>query len=162
MKWANIFTDGPVNAVSWDDPFEMQIMAEDEDLIPSYAHEGDAGMDLRAARPGFIMPGEIYPVDTGLNIAVPAGFVGFVNPRSGLGSKGISVANTPGTIDSGYRGPLKVLLINHSPDKFTYGRGDRIAQLVILPILRPTIRVVEEFRDKTDRGSNGFGSTGVG
>lgn len=156
-----IYTGEETHTISWPDPRRLQVIAEDEDLIPSYAHAGDAGMDLRAAHNGVVLPGEVKPVDTGLKIAVPQGFVGFVNPRSGLGGKGISVANGPGTVDSGYRGDLKVLLINHSQQVFNFKRGDRIAQLVLLPFLRASIDVVDSFTDTTSRGTNGFGSTGV-
>lgn len=139
----------------------MQVIVEEADLLPSYAHPGDAGLDLRAAHNGIVMPGEVRSVDTGIKVAIPEGFVGLVNPRSGLASKGVTVANAPGTVDSGYRGDLKVLLINHSAQVFNFKRLDRIAQLVLVPYLTANIAVVSSFKDKTSRGSNGFGSTGV-
>lgn len=139
----------------------LQVIAEADDLLPTFAHEGDAGMDLRAAHNGIVMPGEVKPVDTGLKLAIPSGYVGFINPRSGLGSKGIGVANSPGTLDSGFRGDVKVLLINHSQQVFNFNRGDRIAQLVIVPFLTPEMEVVKSFSAKTQRGTGGFGSTGV-
>ena len=101
-------------------------------------------------------------VDTGLRIAVPEGFVGLIHPRSGLSSKGIGVANSPGTIDSGYRGPLKVLVHNFSGGLYDIQAGDRIAQLVIVPI--PTVKIVEVRKfteEETVRGTGGFGSSGV-
>lgn len=141
---------------------KLEIIAEDEDLMPFYAHPGDAGMDLRSAEYVTMEDGYIVAIDTGLKVAIPEGYVGLVNPRSSLGGKGITVANSPGTVDSGYRGPLKVLLINNSRDKFTIARGDRIAQLLIVPVATARIKRVPEFSDAdTSRGVGGFGSTGT-
>ena len=141
---------------------KLEIIAEDEDLMPFYAHPGDAGMDLRASEEMFINPGEIVKVDTGLKISVPQGFVGLVVPRSSLGSKGITVANSPGTIDSGYRGPLMVVLINHTSNMYYVDEGERIAQLLIVPVATAKITRVSRFSDaETSRGDGGFGSTGA-
>lgn len=127
---------------------------------PTYAHEGDAGADLRADTYYEILPGEIVKVGTGVKLSIPPGVVGFINPRSGLASKGIGVANSPGTIDSGYRGEVKVLLENRSNLPFTVEPGNRIAQIVFVPFLTATFDP-EAWDDGTQRGSNGFGSSGV-
>lgn len=131
--------------------------------LPAYEHPGDAGMDLRARHDVTLAPGERALVPTGVAIALPAGFVGLVHPRSGLALKrGISVVNAPGTIDAGYRGEIAVILINHDPrEAFSIQRGDRIAQLVILPVASARLIEVSELPG-THRGEGGFGSTGVG
>ncbi|TKT74877.1 dUTP diphosphatase [Aquamicrobium sp. LC103] len=133
--------------------------------LPAYETAGAAGMDLRAAvpedRPLLILPGRRALVPTGLVIELPVGFEGQVRPRSGLALKhGITCLNTPGTIDSDYRGEVKVLLINHSDEDFPVTRGMRIAQLVVAPVSRATI---EERGNagETQRGAGGFGSTGT-
>ena len=125
------------------------------------AHVGDAGADLVASEHHMIGPGERAIVGTGLAMAIPRGFAGFVLPRSGLATRsGITVANAPGLIDSGYRGELRVGLINHSDEMFTVNPGDRIAQLVIIAV--ETVEYVEvDTLDETARGSGGFGSTGI-
>ena len=124
------------------------------------AHVGDADADLVASGHHVIEPGGRVIVGTGLAMAIPQGFAGFVVPRSGLATRlGVTVANAPGLIDSGYRGELRVGLINHSDEAFTVNRGDRIAQLVVMAV--ETVDYVEvETLDETDRGSGGFGSTG--
>lgn len=129
--------------------------------LPKYAHPGDAGMDVCANMNTVIQPHDWELIKTGIKVAVPEGFEMQVRPRSGLALKhGISVLNTPGTIDSGYRGEVGVVLINHSNTAFTVKKGDRIAQLVIAPVI--SVRVVEGEVDKvTERGEGGFGSTGV-
>ena len=129
--------------------------------LPAYAHPGDAGLDLHAAEDLVLAPGERRAVSTGLRIAVPEGWAGFVHPRSGLAARhGITVANAPGTIDSGYRGDLAVLLINLGPEPVGIDRGDRIAQLVLQEVGRA--RVVEvDVLDTTVRGEGGLGSTGM-
>lgn len=129
--------------------------------LPTYAHPGDAGMDLCADEARVLQPGERAAVSTGLKIALPVGTEGQVRPRSGLAIKhGISVINAPGTIDEGYRGEVKVLLINLGQEPFEITPGMRIAQLVIAPVLRVPVMadVVEE---TTARGTGGFGSTGI-
>lgn len=129
---------------------------------PEVAHPGDAGSDLRASldRPLTIMPGDIAMVDLDLRLAVPEGYVGLEFPRSGLGTKGITLANAVGVIDSGYRGPVKAGLINLSKEPFTVNDGDRICQLVLVPCLSPDWVRVAELGD-TQRGTDGYGSTGV-
>ena len=129
--------------------------------LPAYATGGAAGMDVLAAEDVTLAPGERWPVATGLAVAIPHGYEIQVRPRSGLALKyGISVPNTPGTIDSDYRGELKVILINHGNTPFEVRRGDRIAQLVLAPVVRASWLKVDEL-DETARGEGGFGSTGV-
>ena len=128
--------------------------------LPAYAKSGDAGLDLRASESVTLEPGERRLVPTGLAVAIPEGHAGFVLPRSGLAMhKGVTVLNAPGLIDSGYRGELKVLLINHGAAAVSIDRGERIAQLVVQPVARA--RLVEEERlPDSARGEGGFGSTG--
>src|SRR5688572_22904094 len=129
--------------------------------LPAYATDGAAGMDVLAAEDVTLGPGERWPVATGLSVAIPPGYEIQVRPRSGLALKhGISVANTPGTIDSDYRGEVKVILINHGQAPFEVRRGDRIAQLVFSPVIRASWLKVDEL-DETARGEGGFGSTGT-
>lgn len=128
--------------------------------LPAYATGGAAGMDVVSAEDVTIAPGARHAVATGLAMAIPAGFEVQVRPRSGLALKhGISVPNAPGTIDSDYRGELKVILINLGDEPFGITRGDRVAQLVLAPVTRATWLVAEEL-DETARGEGGFGSTG--
>jgi dUTP pyrophosphatase len=128
--------------------------------LPAYATDGAAGMDVVAAEDVTLPPGGRHAVATGLAMAVPDGFELQVRPRSGLALKhGISLPNTPGTIDSDYRGELKVILINHGDRAFDIRRGDRIAQLVLAPVVRASWLKVDEL-DDTARGEGGFGSTG--
>jgi dUTP pyrophosphatase len=130
--------------------------------LPAYARDGDAGLDLHAAHDVTLEPGGRALVGTGLAIALPEGFAGFVVPRSGLALKhGVSILNTPGLIDAGYRGELKVLLVNHDPTAaVTLRRGERIAQLVIQPVERAELVLVDEL-PPSERGAGGFGSTGA-
>jgi dUTP pyrophosphatase len=134
-----------------------------EDLpLPSYASEGAAGLDLRAALTSRLVlgPGERALVPTGLRLAVPAGYEAQVRPRSGLALRhGIVLPNSPGTIDSDYRGEVQVILWNAGPEPFAIARGDRIAQLVIAPVARVVLE--EAALDETPRGAGGFGSTGA-
>jgi dUTP pyrophosphatase len=140
-------------------------LAHNPDLpLPAYETAGAAGMDLRAAVPEdealVLRPGARTAVPTGLAFALPDGFEAQVRPRSGLALKsGVTVANAPGTIDADYRGELKVLLINLGEEDFVIRRGDRIAQLVIAPVVQAAWREVAEL-EATDRGAGGFGSTG--
>lgn len=128
--------------------------------LPAYATEGAAGMDVVAAEDVTLAPGARHAVATGLAVAIPHGYEIQVRPRSGLALKhGISVPNTPGTIDSDYRGEVKVILINHGSEPFPIRRGDRVAQLVLAPVTRAAWQEVAEL-DETARGSGGFGSTG--
>ena len=128
--------------------------------LPVYAKAGDAGLDLLASEAMTLEPGERRLVPTGLAVAIPEGHAGFVLPRSGLAMhKGVTVLNAPGLIDSGYRGELKVLLINHGAEAVSIERGERIAQLVIQAVAHA--RLVEEERlPDSARGAGGFGSTG--
>jgi dUTP pyrophosphatase len=129
--------------------------------LPSYETSGSAGMDIRAAEELTIAPGKRGLAGTGFAFAIPAGYEIQVRPRSGLAlKKGISIPNTPGTIDSDYRGELKVILINHGEDDFIVQRGDRIAQIVVAPVQRGNL-VETDSLDDTTRGSGGFGSTGI-
>ncbi|MBW0144866.1 dUTP diphosphatase [Sphingomicrobium clamense] len=129
--------------------------------LPAYATPGAAGMDVVSAEDVTIEPGERHPVATGFRVAIPEGYEIQVRPRSGLAFKhGITVPNTPGTIDSDYRGELKVLLINHGPDPFEVKRGERVAQLVPAAVTLASFEEVDAL-DDTDRGHGGFGSTGT-
>lgn len=128
--------------------------------LPGYAHPGDAGIDLYAADTTTLEPGQRALVPCGIAVAVPEGHVGLVHPRSGLAvDHGLTVLNAPGTIDAGYRGELKVLLVNHGPDPVEVQHGQRIAQLVVAPVVTVDVREVDRL-DATTRGSGGFGSTG--
>ncbi|GAB5518164.1 MAG: dUTP diphosphatase [Rhodothermales bacterium] len=133
--------------------------------LPAYATPLSAGMDLRAAVPAdapmTLESGAWALVPTGLTMAIPAGYEAQVRPRSGLAyKKGVTVLNSPGTIDADYRGEVKVLLINHGPEPFVIERGERIAQLVIAQHAQPDLDIVDAL-DDTERGSGGFGSTGI-
>ncbi len=132
--------------------------------LPAYETDGAAGMDLYAAvpqeAPVVLQPGQRDLVATGIAMVLPQGFEAQIRPRSGLAIKhGITCLNTPGTIDSDYRGEIKVILINHGAESFTISRGDRIAQMVIAPVIQATWQEVPELLP-TARGSGGFGSTG--
>jgi dUTP pyrophosphatase len=128
--------------------------------LPMYATAGAAGMDVLAAEDVTLAPGSRHAVATGLALAIPEGFEIQVRPRSGLALKhGISLPNTPGTIDSDYRGELKIIMINLGSESFAIARGDRIAQLVLAPVTRAVWDEVAEL-DDTARGAGGFGSTG--
>lgn len=130
--------------------------------LPQYAYAGDAGLDLRSSEDVTLAPFERRLISTGLAVAIPDGYAGFVQPRSGLALKqGLSMANTPGLIDAHYRGELKICAINLDPQhEIEVKRGDRIAQLVIQRV--PTVQLVEvDELDETDRGAGGFGSSGV-
>ena len=128
--------------------------------LPTYATPGAAGMDVVAAEDFDLEPGQRHAVATGFRVAIPDGYEIQVRPRSGLAFKhGISVPNTPGTIDSDYRGEIKVLLINHGTESFAIRRGDRIAQMMLAVCTVAEFDEVDELSD-TDRGAGGFGSTG--
>ena len=133
--------------------------------LPAYETANAAGMDLRAAVPEgaplTLRPGDRHAVPTGLAVAIPPGFEGQVRPRSGLALKhGVTCLNSPGTVDADYRGEVKVILINLGPEDFIVRRGDRIAQLLISPVVQAAWREVEAL-DETARGAGGFGSTGA-
>lgn len=130
--------------------------------VPAYAHPGDAGADLHSGEDIVLQPGARAMVGTGMSIALPAGTVAFVVPRSGLAAKhGITVVNSPGTVDAGYRGEIKVLLLNTDQhEAFTIRKGDRIAQLIIMNYVQASFIPAAKLPG-SDRGEGGFGSTGV-
>lgn len=129
--------------------------------LPSYAHPGDAGMDLCSVEELVIPRGERRLVRTGLAMRLPPGYEAQVRPRSGLAlKKGVTVLNSPGTIDEGYRGEIGVILVNLGDEPFGVCKGDRIAQMVVAPCARAEIALVPEL-DSSERGAGGFGSTGV-
>lgn len=129
--------------------------------LPTYARPGDAGADLRASEDVTLAPGERRLVGTGVAVAIPEGHVGLVTPRSGLAARaGLSIVNSPGVIDSGYRGEIKVCLINLDPETpIELAEGDRVAQLLIMPVVAATFEPVAML-DETERGAGGHGSTG--
>jgi dUTP pyrophosphatase len=141
---------------------EITVKLLDKNLpVPCYAHDGDAGCDLYSRVDIELKPGQRALIPTGIAVSIPDGYAGFVQPRSGLALKhGISIVNTPGTIDSKYRGEVGVILINLDlKESFKVNRGDKIAQLIIQKVENTTLKVVAEL-DDTLRGSGGFGSTG--
>ena len=143
---------------------DVAVLRLDPDLpLPSYAHPGDAGADLHTTVDVTLAPGERALVPTGISIALPDGYVALVHPRSGLAARhGLSIVNAPGTVDAGYRGEIKVLLINHDPvQPVTLARGDRIAQLVVQRFERARFREVGVLPGSS-RGAGGYGSTGTG
>jgi dUTP pyrophosphatase len=145
-----------------DAPVGVLITRLDPDVpLPSYAHPGDAGADLVTAEDVDLAPGERAVVRTGIAIALPEGYAGFVHPRSGLAARyGVTVVNAPGTIDAGYRGEIRVTLLNTDPaSPVSFRRGDRIAQLVVQRVEYVTFREVDALPDSV-RGEGGFGSTG--
>lgn len=139
----------------------IKILSRDAQ-IPHMAYNGDAGVDLRSVERIVLEPQERAMVATGLAIALPEGYAGFVLPRSGLAAKhGISIVNAPGLIDSNYRGELKVILLNTDPNEsFTIEIGDRIAQLIVMPVPTINFEQVEELTE-SQRGESGFGSSGI-
>lgn len=141
---------------------QLTIKRLDPDLpLPVYAHDGDAGLDLLAAERCELAPGERHAVPTGIAVAIPEGYAGFVHARSGRALReGLGVANGPGLIDAGYRGEIKVIVVNLDvSEAIKIERGDKIAQLVIQRVERADLQEVDELPD-TSRGSGGFGSTG--
>lgn len=158
--------DGRIEVVATDPiPIPVLRLAHAEGLsLPEYASPGSAGVDLRAAIESTqnLPPGKRFQVPTGLILELPAGWEGQVRPRSGLALRhGVTLLNTPGTIDSDYRGEVKVILINLGEDDFTLARGDRIAQLIVAPVSQVAFSEVDSLAS-TDRGEGGFGSTGRG
>ena len=135
-------------------------MLEDGVHMPFYAHEGDAGLDLRVKRDVVLQPGESKLVGTGVRVAIPSGFVGLQFPRSGLGSKGITLRNAVGVIDSGYRGEIKAALWNTTGETVEIMAGDRVCQLVVVPYARCELVLANGF-EPTERGEDGYGSTGI-
>ena len=142
-------------------PVQLKRLPHGDGLdLPRYATSGAAGMDVVAAEDVTLAPNARHAVATGLSLAIPAGYEIQVRPRSGLALKhGVTVPNTPGTIDSDYRGELKIIMINHGKADFPIKRGDRVAQLVLAPVVQAVWDEVSEL-DDTERGSRGFGSTG--
>ena len=127
--------------------------------VPGQAYDGDAGLDLAACDPAVLLPGERAVVPTGLAVEIPEGYAGFVQPRSGLAARhGIGIVNSPGLIDSGYRGEIRVVLLNTGREPFAVEPGMRIAQLVVVPV--PAVRLVEvDELAASERGARGFGSS---
>ncbi len=142
-------------------PHEISFQRLDPELPPpSQAHEGDAAVDLAARESVTLEPGERAMVPTGIAVAIPSGYGGLVVPRSGLAARhGISIVNAPGLIDSGFRGEIHVIAVNLGSETYHFERGDRIAQLMIVPAFTPLLVEVEELPDSS-RGVGGFGSTG--
>ncbi len=141
----------------------VKTIVEEGATLPKQTTALSAGSDISAklSKPFVLKPGDYSLIPTGLKIALPPGYEAQVRPRSGLAAKyGITVLNSPGTIDADYRGEVKVILINHGKNDFIINNGDRIAQFVIAPIVNTTFIEVDEL-DDTDRGEGGFGSTGV-
>ncbi|MBS3097218.1 dUTP diphosphatase [Candidatus Woesearchaeota archaeon] len=133
---------------------------KDNAIIPSYAHDGDAGVDLYSTEDYLLKPGERVLVSTGIKIAIPKGYEAQTRPKSGLAlNKGLSIANTPGTIDSGYRGEVGVIAINLGKEDIKIDKGKKIAQMVFNKIEEAEFEEVDEL-DNTKRGEGGFGSTG--
>ncbi|MDJ0904054.1 MAG: dUTP diphosphatase [Xenococcus sp. MO_188.B8] len=141
---------------------KIQILKLDESAtIPQYSHPGDAGLDLFSIAEQTILPGEAKLIHTGIAIALPPGTEAQIRPRSGLALKhSITVLNSPGTIDAGYRGEIGVILINHGKNPFQVVSGMKIAQMVIASVIKAEIETAENL-STTSRGSGGFGSTGV-
>ena len=145
------------------DRIDVRIRRLSNDVtLPTYAYEGDAGLDLRSNEDVTLKPFERRLISTGLAIAIPDGFAGFVQPRSGMALKrGLSLANTPGLIDAHYRGELKIAAVNlDATEEISIAKGERIAQLVIQRVPVVTLVEVDEL-DETDRGAGGFGSSGA-
>jgi dUTP pyrophosphatase len=142
---------------------DLRVKRIDQGLpLPAYAHEGDAGLDLYAAVDVSLGPFQRALVPTGIAVAIPEGYAGFVQPRSGLAKRaGLSFVNTPGLIDAHYRGEIKIVAINLDPEtRLTLSRGERIAQLVVQPVVRVQVVEAPEL-DDTMRGEGGFGSSGA-
>ena len=138
----------------------LKCKVTDSKYTPARAHPNDAGLDLRAAENALLFHGDRQAVDTGVSVEIPDGYVGLVCARSGNAARrGVGIVNGVGVIDAGYRGPVNVLLINHGRDNVTVRRGDRIAQLLIVPIETPSVEIVGSLSD-SERGTGGLGSTG--
>lgn len=142
---------------------DLQVELVGSDAVaPTRAHDGDAGLDLYAAGRAYLPPGHRVRMDVGFKVAIPDGYVGLVVPRSGLARRdGVTVLNAPGVIDAGFRGRVGVLLVNLSARAVTVTPGERVAQLLVQRVERPSVRVVEGLPESVDgRGAGGFGSTG--
>lgn len=136
---------------------KMKISVDPGCYIPERAHETDAGLDLMSPVDAWVFSGESKIIDTGVHVAIPVSHVGLITSKSGLMAKGITCR---GTIDSGYRGSIKAVLFNHSTEAFRVQKGNKICQLVLMPIITPELELVAHL-DDTERGDGGFGSTGV-
>lgn len=134
----------------------MKISLEPVSYVPERAHPEDAGLDLRSPVDAWIHPGEHAIIDTGVHVAIPVGYVGLITSKSGLMANGITCR---GTIDSGYRGSIKAVLYNHGKEGYKVEQGNKVCQLVLLPIITPELEIVSHL-DNTERGDGGFGSTG--
>lgn len=146
--------DGILN---WKEKHKMKVKLDEGAIMPTRAHEADAGLDLYSPIRNLIYPRDSVVIDTGVHVEIPRGYVGMIKSKSGLNvNHGLS---TEGVIDSGYTGSIKVKIINHSEHPYVVHEGDKITQLVILPILTPELELVDSL-DDTERGENGFGSTG--
>ena len=135
----------------------MKIKLNDFALMPERAHETDAGLDLKTPVSFWLHPGQIKAIDTGIHVEIPDGYFGLLTSKSGLMLKGVT---TTGTIDNTYRGSIKAVLMNHSDSGICFEEGQKITQLVLLPVFIPNIEIVDELSE-TERGSNGFGSSGL-
>ena len=134
----------------------MKVKLDPGSFMPERAHATDAGLDLKAREPIWIHPGEHVILDTGVHVQIPAGFVGLITSKSGLMGKGITCR---GTIDCGFTGSIRAVLYNHGPEGYLVNKGDKICQLVIMPIHIEDLELVSDLED-TERGDGGFGSTG--
>lgn len=138
----------------------LRCKVTDPKYTPTRANPGDAGLDLKAAENALLFPGDRQAVETGVSVEIPDGYVGLLCARSGNAARrGLGIVNGVGVIDSGYRGPVNVLLINHGRSNVAVMRGDRIAQLLIVPIETPDVEIVDRLSD-SDRGTGGLGSSG--
>lgn len=138
----------------------LKCKVTDPKYTPTRANPGDAGLDLKAAENALLFPGDRQAVETGVSVEIPDGYVGLLCARSGNAARrGLGIVNGVGVIDSGYRGPVNVLLINHGRSNVAVMRGDRIAQLLIVPIETPDVEIVDRLSD-SDRGTGGLGSSG--
>lgn len=138
----------------------LKCKVTDPKYTPTRAHHGDAGLDLKAEENAFLFPGDRQAVETGVSVEIPDGYVGLLCARSGNAARrALGIVNGVGVIDSGYRGPVNVLLINHGRSNVAVMRGDRIAQLLIVPIETPDVEIVDRLSD-SERGTGGLGSTG--
>jgi len=141
-------------------PQAIPMVLHDPLCSPEYKTKGSAGADLKVSKECVLLPNQTLVVSTGISLAIPEGFVGLLFPRSGLASRGITLANSVGVIDSDYRGEIMVPMVNRSTDPLVLKHGDRVAQMVFLPVTQFPFVVAENLGD-TSRGSGGFGSTGV-
>lgn len=138
----------------------LKCKVTDPKYTPTRANPGDAGLDLKAAENALLFPGDRQAVETGVSVEIPDGYVGLLCARSGNAARrGLGIVNGVGVIDSGYRGPVNVLLINHGRSNVAVMRGDRIAQLLIVPIETPDVEIVDRLSD-SERGTDGLGSSG--